>query len=81
MDSDLSLRELTEEKEQLVNNLYQLRMDITKKVEELEKRNSQVSHFQEEISSAHRKVEALLKKEQEIVQLQNEVESFIDFFV
>jgi hypothetical protein len=37
LDSELGLKDLSEEKEQLINDLYNLRIDITKRIDELAK--------------------------------------------
>jgi hypothetical protein len=37
LDSELALKDLGEEKEQLINDLYNLRIDITKRIDELAK--------------------------------------------
>jgi hypothetical protein len=34
LDSELGLKDLSEEKEQLINDLYNLRIDITKRIDE-----------------------------------------------
>ncbi len=49
--------------------MYALRMDITKRIDELAKKNSQVMHLQEEIANAHKKVTETVKKDKEIADL------------
>lgn len=69
LDSEIALKELNDEKQQYVNDMYALRMDITKRIDELAKKNSQVMHLQEEIAHAHKKVTETVKKDKEIADL------------
>jgi hypothetical protein len=45
--------------------LYNLRIDITKRIDELGKKSGQVTHLSQELTDARRKVAELLKKEGE----------------
>ena len=45
METEIAQRELNEEKQQYVNDMYALRMDITKRIDELAKKNSVVIHL------------------------------------
>ena len=47
LDSELALKDLGEEKEQLINDLYNLRIDITKRIDELAKQSSLNAQLQE----------------------------------
>jgi chromosome segregation ATPase len=69
LDSEIALKELNDEKQQYVNEMYPLRMDITKRIDELAKKNAQVMHLQEEIANAHKKVTETVKKDKEIADL------------
>jgi hypothetical protein len=40
LDSEIALKELNDEKQQYVNDMYALRMDITKRIDELAKKNA-----------------------------------------
>lgn len=63
-----------------MNDMYALRMDITKRIDELAKKNAQVLHLQEEIANAHKKVSESVRKDKEIADLQNVIDSFFGFF-
>jgi hypothetical protein len=80
LDNEVTIRDLNEEKQQLVNELYVLRMDITKKIEETSKKSAHSTHLQDELQHAHKKVAELMKKDNELATLQNDIESFIGFF-
>jgi len=54
-----------------------LRMDITKKIEELAKKSAQVGTLQEEVSHTTKKVAELMKKENDLAGLQNDMEAFV----
>lgn len=69
LDSEIALKELNDEKQQYVNDMYALRMDVTKRIDELAKKNAQVMHLQEEIGNAHKKVIETVKKDKEIADL------------
>ena len=49
LDNEVTIRDLNEEKQQLVNDLYVLRMDITKKIEETSKKSVHSTHLQDEL--------------------------------
>ena len=80
LDAEISLKDFNEEKQQNVNDMYALRMDITKRIDELAKKNAQVLHLQEEIANAHKKVSESVRKDKEIADLQNVIDSFFGFF-
>ena len=81
LDSELALKELSEEKQQYINDLYNLRMDINKKIDENQKKTAQNAHIQEELLHAHKKVAELVKRDNEIAQYQNDIQNFISFYV
>jgi hypothetical protein len=39
LDNDIALKELNEERQNHINDLYTLRMDVSKKIDDLSKRN------------------------------------------
>ncbi len=80
LDNELEIKELNDQKTQLVNELYMLRIDITKKIEELAKKTAQVTTLQDEVSHTAKKVSELMKKENDIAGLQNDIEAFAGFF-
>jgi hypothetical protein len=45
LDSELSLKDLNEEKDKLISELYNLRIDITRRIDELGKKSSQITHL------------------------------------
>jgi hypothetical protein len=80
LDNELAMKDLNDEKQQFINDMYALRMDVTKRIDELAKKNVQVSHLQEELSNSHRRATEFVKKDKEIADLQNVIENFIGFF-
>lgn len=42
LDNEISINELNEEKQRYIDELYALRMDITRKIEDVAKRNAQI---------------------------------------
>jgi hypothetical protein len=49
-------------------------MDITKRIDELQKKNGHIQSLQEELSVVHKKASELAQKEKEVTQLQNDIE-------
>jgi len=45
LDSELSLKDLNEEKDKLISELYNLRIDITRRIDELGKKSSLITHL------------------------------------
>lgn len=80
LDSDIALKQLREEKERMVDELYAARQDLKRRFEELSKRNAQLEHLQEELAAAQRKAQEIAKREREVQQLQGDVETFLRFF-
>lgn len=80
LDNELAVKDLSEKEQQYINELYVLRMDITKRVEEIGKKTAQNAHLSEELQNALRKVADLVKRDNEIASMQNDIEAFINFF-
>ena len=57
-----------------------LRMDITKKIEEVNKKGAQTAHLTEELTYAHKKISDLINKDNEVASLENDIESYLNFF-
>lgn len=80
LNSEISLKDLIEEKELNINELYSVRMELKKVIEEQSKKGGQVAHLQEELALATKKINELIKKDTEVVGLQSDIEAFIGFF-
>jgi hypothetical protein len=69
LDAEIQTREHAEENQRYINELYQLRIDITKRIDEVSKKTAQITHLQEELQNAHKKVNELMRKDNEIASL------------
>ena len=56
IDTEVEIKELNEQKTQYINEMYMLRIDITKKIEELTKKTLQVTNLQEEVTHITKKL-------------------------
>jgi hypothetical protein len=74
LESQICLKEMNEEKHSYTNELYLVRMDLTKRLDEVSKKSQQIGTLQEEVTHAHKKIADLIKKDTEIAQLQNDIE-------
>jgi hypothetical protein len=45
LDNEITINELGEEKHRYIDELYALRMDITRKIEDVAKKNSQIQNL------------------------------------
>ena len=55
LDNEITINELGEEKHRYIDELYALRMDITRKIEDVAKKNSQIQNLQEELQIVSKK--------------------------
>lgn len=56
IDTEVEIKELNEQKTQYINEMYMLRIDITKKIDELTKKTLQVTNLQEEVTHITKKL-------------------------
>ncbi len=49
LDNDLAIKDINDERQKYVDEIYGMRMDLSKKVDDISKKQGQISHLQEEL--------------------------------
>lgn len=78
LSKDVNLKELNDEREQNINELYLVRMDVNKKINDLDIKNNQLEQLQTRFDRSMDKAAKLVEKERELARLQGEVDNYLN---
>lgn len=72
-NKDVEVRDLLKEREKHINELYGLRMDINKKINLIEEKNSQVEALSKRLQNETERAQIILSQEREVTQLKADI--------
>jgi len=74
---DVDLRNLIKERDSNINELYRLRMDINRKINLIEDKNSQVEALSKRLQCETERAQKILAQEREVGQLKSDIQTFM----
>ena len=72
-NKDMELRALTKERDNYINELYRSRMDINKKINLLEEKNSAIEQLTKRLQCETERAQKILTQDQKISQLKSDI--------
>mmetsp|Transcript_20952 Transcript_20952/g.25746 ORF Transcript_20952/g.25746 Transcript_20952/m.25746 type:complete len:123 (-) Transcript_20952:951-1319(-) len=76
-DKDMELRALTKERDRYIDDLYRVRMDINKKINLLEDKNSQIEALSQRLQCETERAQKIIMQEREVGQLKSDIQTYM----
>ena len=76
-DKEVELRALTKERDRYIDELYRVRMDINKKINLLEDKDSQVAALSKRLQCETERAQKIIAQEREVGQLKSDIQTYM----
>ena len=72
------MKALLKERDVQINEMYALRMDTNKRINQLEGKNQQIESLTSKLMDEREKAQRILQSEQEVAQLKGDIRTYMD---
>ena len=72
------MKALLKERDVQINEMYALRMDTNKRINQLEDKNQQILSLMSKLMDEREKAQRILQSEQEVAQLKGDIRTYMD---
>ena len=70
---DMEVRDLQKERDMRIDELYGLRMDINKKINSIEEKDSQIEALSKRLQTSNERAQKIIAQEREVSQLRSDI--------